>query len=55
MVGVGRELPAILSGTAIDRLGRYSAGWLDSLLMRVTDVVMAFPPPRPCHRPDRGL
>ena len=43
LVGVGVELPVVLIGTAIGLLAGYYGGWLDSLLMRVTDVVMAFP------------
>ena len=43
LVGVGVELLVVLLGTAIGVLAGYYGGWLDSLLMRVTDVVMAFP------------
>jgi ABC-type dipeptide/oligopeptide/nickel transport system permease subunit len=42
-VGVGVELIVALIGTLIGLLAGYYSGWLDSLLMRVTDVVMAFP------------
>jgi ABC-type dipeptide/oligopeptide/nickel transport system permease subunit len=43
MVGVGVEVLAALVGTLIGLLAGYYGGWLDSILMRVTDVVMAFP------------
>lgn len=43
LVGVGVELLVVLIGTTIGLLAGYYGGWLDSLLMRVTDVVMAFP------------
>lgn len=43
MVGVGVELVAALIGTLIGLVAGYYGGWLDGLLMRVTDVVMAFP------------
>jgi len=43
MVGVGVELLVVLVGTAIGLVAGYYGGWLDGLLMRLTDVVMAFP------------
>ncbi len=43
MVGVGVELVTALVGTLIGLVAGYYGGWLDSLLMRVTDTVMAFP------------
>ncbi len=43
MVGVGVELLAVLIGALIGLVAGYYGGWLDGLLMRVTDVVMAFP------------
>lgn len=43
MVGVGVELVAALIGVLVGLLAGYYGGWLDGLLMRVTDVVMAFP------------
>ncbi|MFQ5827829.1 MAG: ABC transporter permease [Candidatus Methylomirabilia bacterium] len=42
-VGVGVELVVVLIGTAIGLLAGYYGRWLDGCLMRVTDVVMAFP------------
>ena len=42
-VGVGVEILAALIGTLIGLLAGYYGGWLDGLLMRLTDVVMAFP------------
>src|SRR5215467_14594654 len=42
-VGVGVELVAALIGSAIGLLAGYYGGWLDALLMRTTDIVMAFP------------
>jgi len=43
LVGVGVEGLVVLIGGAIGLLGGYYGGWLDSVLMRITDVVMAFP------------
>ena len=43
MVGVGVELVTVLVGTLIGLIAGYCGGWVDGLLMRVTDVVMAFP------------
>ena len=43
MVGVGVELVTALIGALIGLMAGYYGGWLDSLLMRLTDVVMAFP------------
>jgi len=43
MVGVGVEVLAALFGALIGLLAGYYGRWLDSVLMRVTDVVMAFP------------
>jgi ABC-type dipeptide/oligopeptide/nickel transport system permease subunit len=42
-VGVGVELIVAVIGTLIGLLAGYYGGWLDGLLMRFTDVVMAFP------------
>jgi peptide/nickel transport system permease protein len=42
-VGVGVELMAALVGCVIGVLAGYYGGALDALLMRTTDVVMAFP------------
>jgi len=43
LVGVGVEGLVVLIGTAIGLLAGYYGGWLDGVLMRITDVVMAFP------------
>jgi peptide/nickel transport system permease protein len=42
-VGVGVELLVALLGCAVGLLAGYAGGVLDGALMRVTDVVMAFP------------
>lgn len=42
-VGVGVELVAALVGAVVGLVAGYYGGWLDGLLMRATDVVMAFP------------
>ena len=43
MVGVGVELVTALVGALVGLIAGYYGGWADGLLMRVTDVVMAFP------------
>ncbi len=43
LVGVGAELAAALVGILVGLLAGYYGGRIDGLLMRVTDVVMAFP------------
>lgn len=43
LVGVGVEILVVLIGAVIGLLAGYYGGWLDGLLMRITDVVMAFP------------
>jgi peptide/nickel transport system permease protein len=43
LVGVGTEVAAALLGTLIGLLAGYYGGWVDAVLMRATDVVMAFP------------
>jgi peptide/nickel transport system permease protein len=42
-LGLGVEVVIAALGVAIGLLAGYYGGWRDSLLMRVTDVVMAFP------------
>ncbi|MBI3635487.1 MAG: ABC transporter permease [Candidatus Rokubacteria bacterium] len=42
-VGVGVEIVAALIGCAVGLVAGYYGGALDAVLMRVTDVVMAFP------------
>lgn len=43
LVGVGAELAAALVGVLVGLVAGYYGGRVDGLLMRVTDVVMAFP------------
>jgi peptide/nickel transport system permease protein len=42
-LGLGVEVVAATLGVAVGLLAGYCGGWRDSALMRVTDVVMAFP------------
>lgn len=42
-VGLGVEVVATLIGCGVGVLAGYYGGWTDAALMRVTDVVMAFP------------
>ncbi len=42
-VGVATMAFAILIGTLIGAVSAYAGGWLDNLLMRIMDVLMAFP------------
>jgi ABC-type dipeptide/oligopeptide/nickel transport system permease subunit len=42
-VGVGVEVMAALIGCVVGLVAGFYGGWLDALLMRGTDVVMAFP------------
>ena len=42
-VGVVTMAFAILIGTLIGAVSAYAGGWLDNLLMRIMDVLMAFP------------
>jgi peptide/nickel transport system permease protein len=42
-VGVGVEIVAALIGCAVGLVAGYYGGWLDAVLMRATDIVMAFP------------
>jgi peptide/nickel transport system permease protein len=42
-VGVGVEIVAALIGCAIGLVAGYYGGWIDAVLMRSTDIVMAFP------------
>jgi peptide/nickel transport system permease protein len=43
MVGIGATVISTLVGTLIGALAGYYRGWVDSLLMRITDTVMTFP------------
>jgi ABC-type dipeptide/oligopeptide/nickel transport system permease subunit len=42
-IGIGVELVATLVGLLVGTLAAYHGGWVDAVLMRATDVVMAFP------------
>jgi len=42
-VGIGVELLAAAMGCLVGLVAGYYGGWLDAVLMRATDVVMAFP------------
>lgn len=42
-VGVGVEILTVLIGCVVGLIAGYFGGWLDALLMRLTDIVMAFP------------
>jgi peptide/nickel transport system permease protein len=43
MVAVGATLLALIIGTTLGTLAAYFGGWVDSVLSRFTDLVMAFP------------
>jgi peptide/nickel transport system permease protein len=43
LVGLGSSLGAALIGVGIGAYTGYKGGWLDGLLLRVSEVVMAFP------------
>ena len=43
LVGVGTALISTLIGIAVGALSGYYGGWIDSLLMRCVDVILAFP------------
>jgi peptide/nickel transport system permease protein len=43
LVAVGATLLALLIGTTLGTLSAYFGGWVDSLVSRATDFVMAFP------------
>jgi peptide/nickel transport system permease protein len=42
-IGVGGTLITIIFGTIVGLIAGYFGGWVDSLLMRITDVFFAFP------------
>jgi ABC-type dipeptide/oligopeptide/nickel transport system permease subunit len=42
-VGIAATAIAVLAGTAVGVVAGYKGGWLDALLSRLTDVVLAFP------------
>jgi len=43
IVGIVAEIIAVVIGTIVGSLSGFYGGWLDSLLMRITDVFFAFP------------
>lgn len=43
LVGLGSSLGAALIGVGIGAYTGYKGGWLDGILLRVSEVVMAFP------------
>ncbi len=43
LVGFASMLTALLVGTLLGAIAGYAGGWLDSLIMRLTDVVLSFP------------
>ncbi len=43
LAGVGTAAAAMLLGVSLGLLAGYYRGWLESLIMRLTDVLMAFP------------
>jgi peptide/nickel transport system permease protein len=42
-IGVGGTLVTVIVGTIVGLIAGYFGGWVDSVLMRVTDVFFAFP------------
>lgn len=44
LVGVVAEIISVIIGVAIGSAAGYFGGWIDSVLMRVTDTFYAFPP-----------
>jgi ABC-type dipeptide/oligopeptide/nickel transport system permease subunit len=42
-IGVGTVSVAILVGTVLGALAGYAGGWIDNIIMRVMDVLLAFP------------
>jgi ABC-type dipeptide/oligopeptide/nickel transport system permease subunit len=43
MIGMTTVSFAIIIGTVLGALGGYSGGWVDNIIMRVMDVLLAFP------------
>jgi peptide/nickel transport system permease protein len=44
VAGIAIQAIAVTFGTVLGALAGYSGGWLDEVIMRVTDVFLAFPP-----------
>jgi peptide/nickel transport system permease protein len=44
LVGVGATMISTLVGTILGAVSGYYRGWIDNVIMRVTDTVMTFPP-----------
>ncbi len=42
-VGISATLIAVLSGTLVGLIAGYAGGWIDNVIMRILDVVLAFP------------
>src|SRR5579859_737707 len=42
-VGLGAEALGLAIGTILGTLAGYIGGWVDALIMRLTDILMAFP------------
>lgn len=42
-IGIGGTLVTVVVGTIVGLIAGYFGGWVDSLLMRITDVFFAFP------------
>ncbi len=42
-IGLCATLLAVLIGTAVGLISGYSGGWIDSILMRIVDVLLGFP------------
>lgn len=43
-IGVGVVVPVGIFGTILGLIAGYTRGWVDEILMRITDVFLAFPP-----------
>jgi peptide/nickel transport system permease protein len=44
VAAIGINLGAVLIGTTLGALAGFFGGWLDEVIMRVTDIFLAFPP-----------
>jgi peptide/nickel transport system permease protein len=43
LIALGCVIPALIIGTVVGTLAGYFGGWLDAVLMRIVDVLVAFP------------